>query len=108
MPKLVALVSVSLAFVSAVAERFLYRARHIFQNVSIAGPNQAWIEAELARQTRQFQAHQRSLQAEMIAVTVVACGLLCFLFRQRGVPRWTRWVIVACAASSVAGLFLAW
>jgi hypothetical protein len=107
-PKLVALVSLALAVVSTVAQRFLYQSRHVFQSVSIGGPDDAWIEAELAKQTRQFQGHQRSLQVEMIAVTAVVCVLLYLLFRQRGITRWTRWVIVASATASLAGLFLAW
>ena len=61
-PKLIALVSLALAVVSTVAQRFLYQSRHVFQSVSIDGPNDAWIEAELAKQTRQFQATKEAFR----------------------------------------------
>jgi hypothetical protein len=93
-----------------VALKWLRGPKNVFQSVSIV----CQIPEDCDRQLAELRGAQSELirhaHNEMIALTLLALALLllCFLFTRTGVPKWTKYLLIAYVAASLAACWLQW
>ena len=97
-----------------VALKWLRGPRNIFHQVSILCGTSEDCDTKLAELKRAQSDAQseviRRAHTEMIALTVLALTLLllCFLFTRTGVPKWTKYLLIASVVASIAACWLQW
>ena len=112
-PRIVALASLSLAVVATVAQRLLHQSTILFAQIDVVGLTPKEMNEQAQEKIHQFEMYyleplKRRVHIETIALTLFILVLLFILYRRKGNPSWTRYVIMASAAASAAGCFLAW
>lgn len=81
---------------------------HVFHSVSIlfqTSEQEAAQFEELSGAQSEVNLH---IHIGMIALTICALSLLCFLFTRTGVKRWTKYLLPMAGAASVAVCRLQW
>jgi hypothetical protein len=79
-----------------------------FHFVSISSDSPEEPHATLAELARAESALIHRAHIEIIALTLLAFILLCFLFSRSGIPKWTKYLMITAAAASLAASWLQW
>jgi hypothetical protein len=104
----VAILGIVIAVSLFIALKALHEPNPPFQQVSIIAESDEEFKARLAELSREESAVIFRAHTELVALTLFALIVLYFLFNRSGIPKWTKYLLIAAAAASVVACWLQW